>query len=449
MVYKKIFSLSMPLMAAEISYISMSFVDAILMGLLGVAPLAGGGLGVSVLHLLTISAIGVVASVGNIVAVSYGAKRDDEITSAIQGGLIASLLLAVIILLCVLSLEFFFALLNIPAGQAQFALEYIHFATPSVLALLIFRVFRGFATALHYTGIVFKISLFGALLNFPISYSLMVGKFGLPSLGLAGIGLGTSIVCWAMVLSILIELCRKKSFERYRFWKRRRASSENIARVIAPIFQLGCPIALAYGLEAGLYTATTFLVSTLGDVSLAVHHVVLRCTSVTFRLPAAIAQASSVLVGRHYGEGDISSVKLVTHAAMVVGIAVSTISSVLYIFFPERIIELFLLESDAAFDSFLTIAVPLLILVGATQFIASLQVIVMGILRGLKQTIGPTAVTAFGYWMIGFPSAYLLVNLTELGVVGAWAGLGLGVVVTLVLLFKQYINVQNTLYQYA
>lgn len=449
MVFKKLFVLSAPLIAAEISYISMSFVDAILMGMLGVEVLAGGGLGVTVLHLLTITAIGIVASVGNLVAVSHGAQRVHEVTSALQGGLIASVLLAVIVVLCIVFLELFLTHLNFLPSQINFAIEYVNAATPSVLALLIFRVFRGFATGLHYTTSVFKISLFSALINIPVSYSLMVGAFGLPECGLAGIGYGTSIVCWTMVGLIIIDLLRKGFFSRYKFWNLKNFTITDFSNAIVPVFQLGCPIALAYGLEAGLYTATTFLVSTLGDVSLAAHHVVLRCTSVTFRLPAAIAQASSVMVGQHYGEGDMQSIRKVTKAGVTLCLIVSASTSLIYICMPELIIEMFLRETDTNFSAFSHIAIPLLMLVGVFQFIASLQVVIMGVLRGLKQTTGPTAVTAIGYWLIGFPFAYLLMSSSDLGVVGVWAGLGVGLTVTLFLLFRQYQRVQATLFYYV
>jgi MATE family multidrug resistance protein len=448
MLFKKLIVLSGPLMAAEISYISMSFVDAILMGLLSLETLSGGGLGVSVLHLLTITSIGIVASVGNIVAVAYGAKRVGEITSAIQGGLLVSFLLGISILIIISFLDRFLIQLNFIPSQIHHAMVYVDSASLSVFALLIFRVFRGFSVGLLYTASVFKISVLGAIINLPVSYALMNGVFGLPALGLAGIGYGTSLVSWVMVVLIIGDLFRVNLFNNYNFWVINERSFKGCVRLIKPILTLGFPIGIAYALEASLYTATTFLVGMLGDVSLAAHHVVLRCTSVTFRLPAAIAQASSVLVGKYYGEGDFDAVRRMTKIAVFLCLIVSACTSVFYVFLPEIIVGWFIRKDDLNYELFSKMAIPLLMFVGLFQFIASIQVVLMGVLRGLKQTTAPTIATAIGYWVIGFPCAYLLLKVMDFGVVGVWLGLGIGLCITLLLLIKLCLNMHSNLLKF-
>ena len=44
-------------------------------------------------------------------------------------------------------------------------------------------------------------------------------------------------------------------------------------------------------------------------------------------------------------------------------------------------------------------------------------------LRGLKDTTIPMWLAAFGYWVVGFPSCWLLAFHTSLGGTGIWVGL--------------------------
>jgi MATE family multidrug resistance protein len=71
--------------------------------------------------------------------------------------------------------------------------------------------------------------------------------------------------------------------------------------------------------------------------------------------------------------------------------------------------------------------VATLLLVGGTFFITDgLQTIAAGALRGMKDTRMPLVFAVVGYWLIGFPSAWLLAFHAGLGAVGIWIGLSFG-----------------------
>ena len=71
--------------------------------------------------------------------------------------------------------------------------------------------------------------------------------------------------------------------------------------------------------------------------------------------------------------------------------------------------------------------VATLLMVGATFFVTDgLQTIAAGALRGLKDTRMPLMFAATGYWLVGFPSAWVLAFQAGLGAVGVWIGLSVG-----------------------
>ena len=82
--------------------------------------------------------------------------------------------------------------------------------------------------------------------------------------------------------------------------------------------------------------------------------------------------------------------------------------------------------------------IKLLVVAAIFQLVDGTQVIAMGILRGLKMSTAPTLITAVGYWLIGFPSAYVLME--TYGLVGVWSGLGIGLAATAAMLMVLFRN---------
>ena len=56
----------------------------------------------------------------------------------------------------------------------------------------------------------------------------------------------------------------------------------------------------------------------------------------------------------------------------------------------------------------------------------AMQVMALGMLRGLKDTAAPMWAAAVSYWVIGIPAGYVLGFPLGLGGVGIWLGLTVG-----------------------
>jgi MATE family multidrug resistance protein len=86
----------------------------------------------------------------------------------------------------------------------------------------------------------------------------------------------------------------------------------------------------------------------------------------------------------------------------------------------------------------LTIASKLLIIAAIFQISDSIQVIVLGALRGLQDVKIPTFITFISYWLVGFPVSWFLGKETVYGSFGIWLGLLAGLSTAAILLYIRF-----------
>ncbi len=448
--FKQIAQLSLPLIGAQLAQSSMMFTDTILMGMLGISELAGGGLGAAIFNFIFIASTGVLAATINLVAFAKGQDNNDEIHQALLAGTSLVIILTIITGFILWNIAPILRLLGQSNENIELATIYLQAVVWSLLPSFALTVLRNFSLGMSNAGSILKISLIGATINFPVSYVLMNGTLeawiGLPPLGLAGIGYGTSFVITLMFVALTIEIYRKPEYQRFYFWHGWKRF--DITQLINTL-KLGIPISIAYAMESGLFASAAILAGWLGSIQLAAHQIALQTIILTFMLPSGISQATSVYVGNYYAKNDLISVKRYALSGLILGVILSSCAAVMMLMFPEQIINLFMHTEDIQHkEELLTLGISLLVVAAIFQLVDGAQVIAMGILRGLKMSTTPTVITAVGYWLVGFPSAYLLMD--KYGLVGVWTGLGIGLAVTaymLLTLFKRKIRQEQEINQ--
>ena len=84
------------------------------------------------------------------------------------------------------------------------------------------------------------------------------------------------------------------------------------------------------------------------------------------------------------------------------------------------------------------IAAHLLIIAALFQLSDGVQVVLLGALRGMQDVNIPTLITMFAYFVLALPLGYYLTVIREMGAMGMWIGLGIGLTVSAVLLILRY-----------
>jgi MATE family multidrug resistance protein len=140
-------------------------------------------------------------------------------------------------------------------------------------------------------------------------------------------------------------------------------------------------------------------------------------------VPLGVSSAAAVIVGHAVGRGDAAGVRRSTSAALIVGAGFMLAMGVLLVGAPSLLARLYTSDPDV-----LALTVLLLPIAGVFQVFDGLQVVSIGLLRGLGDTHVPFVVNIVGFWCIGMPVSLWLGFGLGFGAVGLWWGLVVGLV---------------------
>ena len=434
--------LAAPIILAQLAQVSISFVDTIMVGRLGQQELAGIAVGGAVFFPLIIITLGILMGVGPMVSQAYGARDHLSVGRNVRQGLWLGTLLTVPSCLVM----WYGGTLLGWAGQEEeivlLAEEYLHAILWGVLPLLWFGVLRHFMEALSRPRVVMIIALAAVVLNICANYVLMYGKLGFPALGLAGCGWASTLVLWTMFLVMAAFIRRDPGLGLYGVFSR---LSKPDWHYFSRLFRLGWPIGIMQGLEVGLFSATALLMGLFSTVVLAAHQMTLQCAAYAFMIPLGLSVAVSVRVGQAIGREDLQGARRAGYVGIGLGASFMMITAFCFWTFPRFFISLFLDVESPVNREVVLQAISLLSVAAVFQVFDGIQVTAAGALRGLKDTRVPMFVALISYWVVGLSGGYLFGFQLDMGGVGLWWGLVLGLTTAASLLWWRFYRKINSL----
>jgi len=238
-----------------------------------------------------------------------------------------------------------------------------------------------------------------------------------------------SLVALAVYAGWLPELRRFRLWQR--FW---RADWVAMGRV----FRLGWPIGITGLAESGLFQASALMMGWIGTVELAAHGIAMEVAALAFMVHLGLSNAVTIRTAHADGTGD----RVGMRDGALVGIALSAVFGVamvaVFLTVPEPIIALFLDMAKPESAQIVAFGTVLLALAALFQLADAMQVIALGLLRGVQDTKVPMVLAAVSYWMIGIPVSYVLAFPLGMGAVGLWLGLVVGLTVAAAALMLRF-----------
>jgi len=423
---KQIAIIALPIIAAHLLQIGMGVIDTLMAGRIDALSIAAIALGASVWFFVMLIGVGVMLALTPIISQHIGANNHPLIREELRQGLWLSLLTGFVMILLILSLAALMPVLGIETEIIPAANDYILWVSWSLPFSLLYLVPRSFNDANSNTMPMLWIQMLLLPLNVFGNYIFMYGNFGFPAMGASGAALATGL---AQMIGCFALLAYTLWTPRYREYDlRKRMTPPNWPHILQT-FKLGLPIAVAMGMEAGLFTAAALLMGRFGVDAAAGHQIAINLASLTFMIPLGVSMALTVRVGQAVGAQQLLQAKRRGQLGVLVCGGITVISALCFWLFGRWLAGLY--TDDVAV---ITIASQLLIMAALFQIVDGLQVGAVGVLRGYKDTTIPMLIAVFCYWIIGMGTAIWFGILKNIGPVGLWLGLVAGLFAAAVIL---------------
>ncbi len=409
----------------------MGVVDTIMAGSVSATDMAAVAVGTSIWLPAILFGHGLLLALTPTVAQLNGSGRRSQIAHQVRQGFWLALCVSVLIMLVLYNSDHVIKQMdNIDPVLAQKAVGFLHAIMWGVPGYLFFQVLRNQCEGLSKTKPGMVIGFVGLLVNIPINYIFIYGKFGAPALGGVGCGVATASVYWVMFLMMRWYVTRARSQQDIKLEKGFAAPDWQVMKRLSG---LGLPVALALFFEVTLFAVVALLVSPLGIVAVAGHQIALNFSSLMFMLPMSLSIAATIRVGFRLGQGSVEQAQVAAYTSMAVGLLLASVTAVFTIVFREHIALLYNKTPEVV-----TMASHLMLLAALYQLSDAVQVIGSGVLRGYKDTRSIFFITFTAYWLLGLPSGYLL-GLTDyilpaMGPAGFWIGFIIGLTAAAILM---------------
>jgi MATE family multidrug resistance protein len=416
-------SLAAPLIAGLTGSTLLGVTDTYFLGPLGEVPLAAVSLTSTVMLIMYAALYGFVGPVGLLVGQAFGAGHGARIgfitwhgvALGAAGGTLGAALMGVA----------YFALpwLGQPESVLAVIAEYWMLLAIVLIPYSVQLVYKQVYDSINRPWTGFALTLVPVIVNIPLTWALVGGRFGLPTLGLIGAGASTLIASLIGTAAVTAHDYLAPSMAAFRQpapWTQQGFSEQ---------LRDGIPMAVQYLVEGGAVTAMGVLIGWLGATALAANQIVFCVSGVLYMVPLGTAGAVGVRLAQAAGAGEHTRLRPIAVSALtLVTVWAGTFTLALMIF-GRAIAAAFVSDANV-----IAVATTLFVVVGLMQVFDGLQSVSLGALRGILDTVWPTRVSIIAYWLIAMPLGYALAFWLGFDAPGLWLGFALGLAVASVLL---------------
>ena len=424
----------------------VAFVDNIMVGQIGTAELAAISLANSFMFIAMSLGIGFSTAITPLIAEADGEGSLEVGKSTFKHGLFLCTVLGVLLFLGVFFAEPMLHLMKQPPEVVELAIPYLNLVAVSLIPLVIFQAFKQFSDGMSMTKYPMYAILIGNVINVVLNYLFIFGKFGFPELGIVGAAIGTLVSRLIIVIFLWYLLSQHY---------KSRAFVLNIKifklskKMIKKLYSIGFPSAMQMFFEVAIFTAAIWLSGILGKNPQAANQIALNLSSMTFMVAMGLSVTAMIRVGNQKGLKRYIDLRRIAFSIFMIATLFAVVFAILFFLFSGILPKMYLDINDPTkmVDNYevITIASKLLLIAAVFQITDTIQVVALGVLRGMQDVKIPTFITFISYWLIGFPISYYLSLYTDYKSAGIWIGLLAGLSSSGILLFIRFNYLSNKL----
>jgi MATE family multidrug resistance protein len=405
-------ALAFPMVLARATQSVITFADALQTEHLGAGALlatATGGLNVLGLVILPMGTVFIVQS---FVAQLTGAGQRDETPRFAWYGLIIAAISGAIALAMIPAIRPLLALTHYSHAVQDEMASYMAIRFLSVGAVVGIETLGNWYGGLGNTWMQMVAGVITMVAAVFSNWLLIDGHLGAPALGVDGAAWAAVIGSWLGFLFLVLAL--------WRGWgKAPRAQHVRLTRgEFARVVRFGLPNGLNWFLEfAAFQVFVNFVLSTLGDETVAALNAVLAVNTIGFMPAFGLASAGAILAGQAIGRGARDEVWPQVKTTMLCTVTWMGVIAIAYVAIPGHILRLF--DSKGQSPQLVAIGTTMLLISAAWQLFDATSLTLAETLRAAGDTFWTAAARLILAWLVFTPAAVLVVTQWDGGPVGA------------------------------
>ena len=392
--------LALPIMLQNLLASSVSFIDTIMIGMVGETALAAVGLANQMFFLITLFFFGVSSGAAIFVAQYWGAQDTKSMHRVMGIALVISLIGAAIS--SVISLAFPHVIMSIFTDDPMVIARGTEYLVVVGVSYMFTAVVMIYSTSLRSTGDArtpLYLSLFSMSLNVVLNYMLILGKFGLPRLEVRGAALATVIARGVELILLLTIIHMRKSPVAASLGNMLSFDRRLVKRYLATC----TPVILNEMFWSLGMTAYKIAYSRMGIEVIASVNVSEAIQNLFFVALMGISNASAIMIGNRIGENRLAIANLYAKRLLSIGFLAGAVLGLSLALFAPWLPRPFNLSVPVARMTTLS-----LITLGSLVPIKAFNmVLVVGVLRSGGDTRFSMFAELSGVWLIGVPCAFI------------------------------------------
>lgn len=406
---KALFILSIPMVLEMIMESIFAVVDIFFVSKLGADAVATVGITESSMTIVYAIGMGLSTATTALVARRIGEKKTGKAGTVAFQAIISGLIVSILISIPgVIYAKEFLLLMGASDEMAEAGYLYpaVMFGGNAVIMLLfiINAVFRSSGDA----AVSMRVLLFANLINIILDPLLIFGIGSFPELGLMGAAIATTIgrglaVCYQFYLL-------------FKGHKRIRLELQHLQiklKVMIQLFKLSAGGILQYIIATSSWIALYRIISELGSEVMAGYTIAIRIVVFVLLPSWGLSNAASTLVGQNLGAKQPERAERTVWITAYANMVLLGLVGIVLIIFPETFIRLFIDVPNVISNGAVSLRI---ISIGFVSY--AMGMVMTQAFNGSGDTVTPTRINFFCFWLFEIPLAYLLAIVLDMKIYG-------------------------------
>lgn len=413
---RDVLKLALPAVGEMVLYMMIWVLDTMMVGKYGGnTAVSTVGLSSEIMYTFTniFIAVGMTVGITSLVARKMGAKEAELAEEYASLGLASGILIAFIISLITFTCSV--PILTLAKGTKdviRYGSIFMKITSFGIFFNMIMSLLNGILRGYGNTRTPLYASIIVNVINIALDWILIFGRFGFPELGIVGSAIATLSAQTAGFLFILFYVIKKSSLKpRIKYIKNFEVNK------LIELFKLSIPSSLQEAAFDVSRLICVFFIMHLGTVAFASNQIATTIESLSFMPGWGFAVAATTLVGHKVGERNYLKAREYAYVCTILGVISMSICSVLFLAFPNFLINLFIKESE---KEVIRIGGLCLMVASIEQPFMAVSMILGGAFKGHGDTKTPFIISMISGWAIRLPLMFYFIYILKLSVVYVW-----------------------------